>query len=219
MAHYNFSTGIYSKAMPTALAQRFIEAAQDPDLLSMQRLVGVEQARLTELLSGLDKPGGSWQEIIKADSIMNEARRRNDVPALRNALNALSDAIRLGAAERERWEEIQKCIDAIHGLVDSIQRHQVQGQQVITLIQLQVLFTAFAKLVREAFIRAMAQAQDDRMKVVLKKSLMEVSEGFLRVTSMNATPTVGGAGRPGGGSMFQADKGSVAPAVTLEKGE
>jgi hypothetical protein len=148
-ASATFKHGRYSKYMPQGMGQRFREALNDPALLALDKDVAVIETRLTELFTALNEPGGAWRQVIEWKDRLMAARASNDAAALSEALSGLVAAITSGAGERERWEEIGELIEGRRKLVDSIRKHEVQAQEVLTLGQAMALFTALAQAVKQ----------------------------------------------------------------------
>jgi len=188
IASGTYKTGEFSKVMPPSLAERFAKMSRDPELLSLGRLVAVLQSRMVEVLGEIGKRGAIWEDVFKWQDAMELAQRKGDVPAQRVALNEMISALKAGRAELQRWEEVGDLIEKVRRLIDSIKKHQVQSQQIVTLMQMQMLFSGLAKLVRKAFVGLMAQLRDDREKEAVQRALREVSDGFVRLAHLSNTP-------------------------------
>jgi monoamine oxidase len=149
VASATFKHGRYSKYMPQGMSERFREALADPALLALDKDVALVETRLTELFCALKEPGGAWSEVIAWKEKLLAARRSNDAAALGEAFNGLVAAITNGAGERERWAEIGDLIEGRRKVIDSIRKHEVQAQEVLTLGQAMGLFTALAQAVKQ----------------------------------------------------------------------
>jgi hypothetical protein len=183
IASPHWKYGMFSKAMPAAVANRFRKAASDPGLLSLVRDAAVIDARMLEVFGSLAKPGGSWDAVLKAKEAILTARRKNDMVALRNALIEAVAAIEAGSREVEGWKEISGLIESRRKLVEAIWKHEIQSTQIVTITQVQVLFDGLAKLVRKGFVELMGQLVGDREQQAARKVLTDISEGFLRLAS------------------------------------
>lgn len=190
IAHPNFTEGYFSKAMPPMLRGAFLKAQADPDLLSLARRVALLDARLAEVLPKTAEPGGDWRAAVQAFDKMDAAQAAKNVEGARQAWGELRAAIKGGGgaeeALRERWREIDRLIEGARRLIDSIQKHQVQQAQVVTLMQMNTLFTGLANLVRKEFVRLTAQMKDERQKKAIQEALRNVSVGFQKLGNVTA---------------------------------
>ncbi len=185
IASSSFKEGYFSQAMPGALRGKFLRAQADPDLLSLARRVALLDARLAEVLPQTAEPGGDWVAAVQAFDKMDAAQASKNVEGARQAWGELRVAIKGGGAAeeaaRERWREIDRLVEGARRLIDSIQKHQVQQAQVVTLMQMNTLFTGLANLVRKEFVRLTAQTKDEREKKAIQEALRNVSVGFQKL--------------------------------------
>lgn len=186
IASVHFKTGMRSKYMPKGLMSRWQEAMRDPQLLSLDRDVALVEARLMEVVKGTGEGNSNWVKLGERRTAILEARRTNDMKSVGENLNQLLELISTGCTEEERWKEIiDRLVEQRRKLIDSIHKHQVQAAQIVTLSEMQILFTGLAQIVRQSFVNLMAQLQEDREKKAAQKALAEISDGFTRLT--NAT--------------------------------
>ena len=59
LAAPNFKTGRYSKYLPAGLAERYVAARTDPELLSLRDEIGLVDTRITEVLIQSSDPDTS----------------------------------------------------------------------------------------------------------------------------------------------------------------
>jgi hypothetical protein len=78
--------------MQPTLADKFLEAIEDPDLLSLVRLVAVLDAHLVEALGSMGDLRANWEGVIAAHQRMLEAQHHKDTKLLAVALTDLSAA-------------------------------------------------------------------------------------------------------------------------------
>jgi hypothetical protein len=156
--------------MPQGLGRRFSAAMSDPELLRLEKDVGLIEARLLELIERVDKSGAGqlWANVQKAFAEFQEALRGGDKVAVSVTLNELGDRIKRGAADWQTWGEIMQVIEQRRRLIDSIRKHEVQSAEIVTLTEAQVLFSGMAHLVRE--------------HVKDKQALRAIAEGFAKLT-------------------------------------
>ena len=169
-ASATFKTGLRSKYMPQGLGRRFSAAMRDPELLRLEKDVGLVEARLLELIQRVDKSGAAqlWANVQGAFAEFQEALHGGDKATVSVALNELGDRINRGAADWQTWGEIMQVIEQRRKLIDSIRKHEVQSAEIVTLTEAQVLFSGMAHLVRE--------------HVKDKQALRAIAEGFAKLT-------------------------------------
>ena len=184
IATKKFKTGLFSKSMPRHLLQRFEAAASDPELLSLARHVALMNTRLLQLLEEFGQARVSVVKVKEAKAEFLKAHASGDQAALQIATNFMMKAIDGSVDEDDRWEKIDLAVEGARKLIDSIQKHQVQTAQIMTLMQAQALFTNLAMSVRKGFVGLAAQATDDRMKKLIQGALHLVAAEFQRAANM-----------------------------------
>jgi L-ribulose-5-phosphate 3-epimerase UlaE len=113
-----------------------------------------------------------------------KAHASGDQAALQVATNFMMKAIDGSVDEDDRWEKIDWAVESVRKLIDSIQKHQVQTAQIMTLMQAQALFTNLAMSVRKGFVGLAAQTTDERMKKLIQAALHLVAAEFQRAANM-----------------------------------
>lgn len=76
LAAPNFKTGRYSKYLPTGLAERYIVARTDPELLSLRDEIGLVDTRISEVLTQPSDPGISLGTVWGILEPLIEQRRK-----------------------------------------------------------------------------------------------------------------------------------------------
>jgi hypothetical protein len=184
IATKNFKTGLFSKSMPRQFAQKFAAAASDPELLSLARHVALINTRLLQLLEEFGQARVSVVKVKEAKAEFLKAHASGDQAALQVATNFMMKAIDGSVDEDDRWEKIDWAVESVRKLIDSIQKHQVQTAQIMTLMQAQALFTNLAMSVRKGFVGLAAQTTDERMKKLIQAALHLVAAEFQRAANM-----------------------------------
>ena len=144
-----FSTGRYSKDLPTRLAARYEEARTDPDLLNLNAEIQLTYALLGEALKGMDhgESGRLWAELKATWDEFQEANRAQDKEASRLALVAMGDLITRGVADAAARSEVLNIIERRRKLVESEGKRRTAMQQMITAERLMVLVAAVVDVV------------------------------------------------------------------------
>lgn len=137
LASKSLKTGRYSKYMPARMVDRYLEAVEDDELLSLRSEVAVMEARMAELFQALDRGDsvGRWEKLKDTLENLTRANRAGNKQATATALYRLTSLIREGAAERETWDEIYKCMEQKRRLSTAESDRLVQMQQMISYEQ------------------------------------------------------------------------------------
>jgi hypothetical protein len=160
-ASATFITGRYSNVLPTRLLARYRESLNDPELLNGRAEISVVDARLVEVLTGLDSAGSAqlWRALRDAYRALQTAQRTRDPSALRLALAEFGAIVERGDGDRAAWDEVIRLVGVRQRLVESERKRLVEMQQMITATEAMTLVTAVSDAVRthvtdEATLRA-----------------------------------------------------------------
>jgi len=187
IASPRFKHGRYSKYLPSALAQRYESARQDPDLLALRDDVALLDSRLSELVEKIDtgESGSLWQHLHEAHERLVRAKELKEVESMAEALTEIGELIKFGADDYANWEEIIKLLDQRRRLVESERKRLVEMQQMITVERAMVLVSAV--------VNAVARHIDDR------KQLNAIATDIRGLVARQNGLDVGGHGGAGGG--------------------
>src|SRR5688572_7711861 len=131
----HFRTGRYSAYVPERLRERYEQAADDPELLSLRSEVALVDARLVDLLSRVDtgESGALWAELRRAYRAFARARLAgDDEPA---ALAKVEHLIERAGQDHQAWAEIGTLIEQRRKLAESESKRLITLQQMITAEQ------------------------------------------------------------------------------------
>jgi len=138
----SFVTGYYSKAMPPRLAERYLEALKDPELIALRREAALTSALIERGLERLDsgESGSHWARLQKAwaDYESCESDRK------RSCLGKVGDLIVQGGAEVETERELRRAIVDKMKVAESERRRLIEKSQVITVEELVALVASLA---------------------------------------------------------------------------
>jgi len=137
LAHPSLTAGRYSRSLPVRLAARYEESLQDPDLLSLRDEVAALDARIHEVMQGLDtgESGGIWRDLRDAHG--------------RGESATVSVLIERGATEAEAWSELLTLLEQRRRLVESERKRLVELHQVLTIDQAMDMLARVVLAVRE----------------------------------------------------------------------
>ena len=125
LAAPNFKTGRYSKYLPAGLAERYVVARTDPELLSLRDEIGLVDTRISEVLTQPSDPDASLGTVWEFLEPLIEQRRR------------------LVESEHKRLHALQAVITAeqlmilLSTVTDVIKTH-VQDRQALSAISLEL---------------------------------------------------------------------------------
>lgn len=150
-AHPNFTTGRYSKVLPTRLLARYRAAERDPDLTSLRSELALVDARLTDLLSRVDtgESGAAWRALLQAHRAFKRFQATGDVAQMRTALAALQGRLEESAPDYEAWREIQELLEQRRKLADSETKRLVVLQRMISAEQLTLMLGVIVDIVSQ----------------------------------------------------------------------
>ena len=144
-----FKHGRYSKYLPKQLFDRFQDAQEDSELLSLRADIGLLRARITELLDRLDKgeSAARWAGLQRAVTDLD--KHINDPTEAAKDINSIRALVRAGARDQQVWAEILTVQEMMRRLVESEQRRLVAMGQMITAEDANVLIAALEESVRQ----------------------------------------------------------------------
>ena len=143
--------GKYSKELPAELLERYHEAINDPDLLSMRNEIGLLDTRLSQLIKrvGNGESAKAWDGINEAFGALQVAIRLNDAQLLQKSLIQLERLVVRGGSDYAAWHDIDQLLDSRRRLVESEQKYLISQNQVITSEQAMVFVRALTTAVKE----------------------------------------------------------------------
>ena len=146
-----FKHGRYSRYLPARLADRYLEAESDPELLSLRSELALVQARLAELLGKVDtgEAGALWLAARKAFADLKIANAAGDTKKASEAFRDLDYYLEKGAADHLIWMEIGTQLEGLRRLSESESKRLVAMQQMITAEQAMILLSAVVDVVRQ----------------------------------------------------------------------
>jgi hypothetical protein len=145
------SSGKYSKVLPARLAESYLEARQDSELLALRDEIALCDARLGDLLKRVDtgESGRLWRDLRAAWVALEMARESQDGDAMASALKLVGQLIQRGQADYAAWDEVHKTLDARRKLTESERKRLVELQAVVTAEQAMGLVARVLGIVRE----------------------------------------------------------------------
>lgn len=174
-----FQGGRYSKYLPDRLLERFDQAQNDPELLSVRSEIALLDVRMSELLGRLDHAEGpSWRVHIKKsmDAFMS-ARSRGEPVEMTAALDTLANLINEQFwPDHLAWQEIRNIVQE-RAKLSEVERKRLESmKQTMTAEQAATLLAAVAHLVREFLSGEQLEEFERRLAVLLGRSSPEEPE-------------------------------------------
>lgn len=145
--HGTLKHGRYSKFLPVRLAARYEEARQDVQLLSLSEEMALLDARLAEVLEGLDQAESAlgWQ---KAFDVWEKAKGADQAERLA-LFRELDDLLRHGLGQQQKWQEVATIMELRRKLAQTEAKRLADMQQFITAQQANLLVAALIRVVQE----------------------------------------------------------------------
>lgn len=146
-----FKHGRYARSLPERLAERYHEAASDPELLSLREDVALLDTRLSQLI-GRAESGESteaWKRVQKALKDLRKAEAGGKQDRKKEARFALEDAIESGGTDLEVWTEIGAHLERRRKLTESERKRLVDMEQMVRADQAMSFVAALVASVRK----------------------------------------------------------------------
>ncbi|HEV2130531.1 MAG TPA: HGGxSTG domain-containing protein [Longimicrobiaceae bacterium] len=142
--------GRYSRDLPTQLALRVQEAAQDPELLELRDEIALVDARISQLLERLDsgEAGTLWKRQRQALRRYRRAEARRERARQMQLIEEIFALIEAGAEDNEAWGEIGSMMDRRIRLVESERRRLVEMKQMVPTEKVVLFVAAVADAIR-----------------------------------------------------------------------
>jgi len=143
--------GRYSKYLPARLADKYREAASDPDLLNLSSEIALIDSRIAEQLGRVagDAIGHIWAEIRRVSKELSLAVQAQDAEWMQKLFRELDELSRQGNADYRGWQDILELIEQRRRLVESERKRRVEMQHNITAERAVLLVSAIVGIIRD----------------------------------------------------------------------
>lgn len=150
IASPHYSTGRYSKHLPTRLQARYEAAAGDSELLALRDDIALTDARLSDLLTRVDtgESGALWARLQELRLEVIACKRAGDTVKMAEALNALLDLIGQAHTDYRAWGEIAAVLEQRRRLVESERKRLTDMQQTLTVEKAMLLIGAIGGIIK-----------------------------------------------------------------------
>lgn len=155
----HFKHGRYSKYMPARLIEKYAEAQDDPELLSVRDEVALLHARISEVISRLytGESGSQWKRLKEVWGSFEAASLANDTAGQSACLNELRTLVNRGSKDEEAWRDLTDLIDRKTKVAAAEWKRLVDLHQVLTVEQGMTLATVLVDSV-------MRHVEDDAVR-------------------------------------------------------
>ena len=178
-----FKHGRYSKYVPSNLLEKYNQAADDPDLLSLRDEIRIVDARIMEELELLSDNeshqdwqtlGTTWDRLVNAQNSGNTDRANQ----LLQDVHRLIQEGRHAPPRRELWANYDDLVETRRKLVTTEARRLAEMNQLITAERAMTLVYAVVGIVRDNIQKYINEKQvaDDGL-------FRTISEDIRRLTS------------------------------------
>jgi hypothetical protein len=143
-----FTSGKYSRYMPSQLLDRYEEAIHDSALLELRDDIALVDVRIADLLTCLDtgESGARWKEAKHALAAYKRAHGTTGEAA---ALDALHHAITDSSDDYDTWADVSDWLEQRRKLCESERKRLVEMQQYVSVEQAMVLIAQVSASVRQ----------------------------------------------------------------------
>lgn len=150
IAHPNWKTGRYSKWLGDKVLDKYLEAINDPELLSTRDEMAVLRARAMQILDEIDVGDSKliWRNLRKAFRAFEKAYAANDEDRVNEHLLEVRRLVYAGGQDWEKWAELQAIFENIRRLAETERKRLVEMQQMITSERAYNFVTRLAEIVR-----------------------------------------------------------------------
>lgn len=150
LASPHIKTGRYSKDLPTRLAARYEETANDPDLLSVRHEIRLIDVLIMDNMTRLDsgESAEAWDVMRKSVDGLTDAIADEDYIKVQKALREMRDVVDLRILHYATETEIRSKIDQRRKLVETEQKITLSGEQAISVERAMLLVGAIAGILR-----------------------------------------------------------------------
>jgi len=182
IASSNYQHGRYSKYMPAHLLQRYEEAVNDPELLSLDHEIAVVDARVGEVMQGIGRgeSGKIWSVLSKLKHDVDYGVRQRRLSAkmddkdgeisgaklVADSTNEIMKLIEVGSAEWAQWEEVVNLFERRRRLVDSEQKRRMNMQNLVRVEDAKILLDAMVHALHEAVGENVEDLDEQRATIV-----------------------------------------------------
>ena len=131
--HPNFKHGKFSNNLPTNLAARYEEFRRDPGLVQLVDELALLDARVDQILGGIDGSVASEQWRAALDLLETAKKTKDDVASVRAALGELEELLRRGVTEASAWDQILRLWEQRRRMVATESRRRRDMHEMLTL--------------------------------------------------------------------------------------
>jgi hypothetical protein len=195
IASPTFKHGRYSRSLTMSLPERFRErfeaAMADPELLSLRQYVALGDLKVREAVEKLQASDAGdyrsrllkfWEQFTRAnaeridpDDPHAAAARAAKAAKITDALNAIGQAIRDGAAEEEAWLEVFGAIKERVSITAQEHKRLVDLEQILTVEQatalVVALYRAASRIIKDPKVLQQLGTEIDREAAFASRSI------------------------------------------------
>lgn len=131
----SYKHGRYSRYMKLRLAERYLETAKDPELLSLREDVALVTERIEQLLERVQsgESGAAWRLLKRHWADFRRFRTAGNVAKMQEMLELLAEPLEQGIADHAAWEELGLQLDRRARLAEQEQRRLEKMQATLTV--------------------------------------------------------------------------------------
>lgn len=152
LAHPSAMAGKYSKHLPPRLLTTYESAREDPDILSLNEEISLNESRIIDVLGRVDanESGALWDELARTAQEFKAARRAGNTERVGDLLEAMLKLIAKGKGDRENWREIGDLVERKRKLGESQLKLLTAKQEFISRQQAVLFVSQIIDVIKSA---------------------------------------------------------------------
>jgi len=151
MANIHYKDGRHSKYLPRRLKDRYLEAADDTDMLVMKYDIALIDTRISDLLQKVDsgESGALWRTLNALWGKMESAKARGDKDTIVETLNEIGALLKRGASDHANWKQISELLDQRRRTGESERKRLIEANQLLTVQEAMTFMHSLTDAVRK----------------------------------------------------------------------
>lgn len=169
IASPHFKTGKHSKYLPSGFREHYLDAINDPNLLTLREDLALLDARIASLLEklGTGESRSRWQMVRESYETLKAATARRDVPAMIAALDGMGQSIEAAQGEDAIWTDLGQAIEQKRKVASTEAKRLAMKHHVLTEERAYQLLQMVLVTSKEFIPRAALSQFANRLEIVM----------------------------------------------------
>jgi len=168
----------YQKFIPERLAEKYLEAVNDPEIIALNDDIALVETRIKQLIERIDtdEPPPVWADARAAFNEFMMYKRIKDTEKAGEVLNLLEDIFNREASDRESWDEIFSRLEQRMKLASEERKRRMDMRNLMDAEQVMDVASRLLAAVNEA---AEVVIEDESVR---KELYLATAQRFARLT-------------------------------------